>query len=478
MKLGRRSGLILSAASAICLMTAFAGVAVASPAGGVKGDPQPELKPFKLGNLSASSAGSIAMEPNGSIVAAYDIPVGNGRTLVCVLNRGKNACTDKPVLAPLDNEDSSGSPEVFIPSANHVDVLIGMCCDDNPSGDDLLFESTNGGKSFGTPVRVGGVSISAAALVGDNIVFGGGDDGAGQVVEGVSLASPGPPATTANPVTKTAFDIGVGSYRSGALVGSDFEGVSFDTTYVSYAPSGDDFNATGSYHVVGTFPKEQLLGMSGSALLTIQNDGHTTAELRLFNGTNFSAPHAVPGSSGGGPEVFTVDQDPSGAVHVFSVRAANNPVYEMVERTTTNGGRTWGGPVNLGNATLDNSFTAALDSHGSGLVLGTGDPIAYPVLAAQGVSFKIKPSTIHKGKSATASGKGSPAATGRVVTLQVERSGKWFNVTTTHEKSGGSFSFKIKGTSAGSFRYRAVAADDAGYLLFGYSNAQSLRVSG
>jgi hypothetical protein len=49
---------------------------------------------------------------------------------------------------------------------------------------------------------------------------------------------------------------------------------------------------------------------------------------------------------------------------------------------------------------------------------------------------------------------------------------------TSHEKSDGSFSFTIKGKSDGAFRYRAVAADLAGYLQFGYSNARSLRVTG
>jgi len=478
MTLGRRSGLALSAASAICLITALAGTALASPSAGVKGDPQPELKPFKLGILNATTPGSIAMEPDGSLVAAYGIGVGNGRTLICVLDRGKSACSDKPVLTPLDNEDAEGSPQVFIPSANHVDVLASMCCDANPAGDDLLYESTNGGKSFGAPVRVGNVSVGVAALVGNNIVFTSGDNGAGQVIESVSLAAPGPPATTANPVTKEAFDVGVGSYRDGALVGSDSSGASFDSTYVTFAPKGSDFNATSSYHLVGTFSKEDLLGMSGSAVLTIQTDGHSSAELRLFNGTGFSAPRSVPGSAGGGPEWFSVDQDPSGAVHVFSSRGLANPSYDLIERSTTNGGKTWSAPVDLGDAIADTNFSAALDSHGSGLGLGTGAPTGYPVLAAQGVSFKITPGSIHKGKSATASGKGSPGAVGRVVTLQVERSGKWYNVATTHEKSGGSFSFKIKGSSAGSFSYRAVAADLAGYLQYGYSNAKSLHVTG
>ena len=36
--------------------------------GGVKGSPQPELKPFRLG--PAATGGSVAIEPDGSLVVA------------------------------------------------------------------------------------------------------------------------------------------------------------------------------------------------------------------------------------------------------------------------------------------------------------------------------------------------------------------------------------------------------------------------
>jgi hypothetical protein len=476
MKRGRRSSLVLGAASVICLVTALAGTAMASPAGGVKGDPQPELTPFKLGNLHASP-GSIAMEPNGSLVAAYDIGVGNGRLQICVLDRGAKGCASKVILSPLSNDDTFGTPEVFIPSANHVVVLQGACCDRSSDGGDVLYSSTDGGRTFGPPVRVGSLGVSAAAVVGGQLVFTSGDDHDGSEVESISLSSPGStPSTVVK--SKAAYDAGLGSYHGGVLLSSDFLGNSFYTTYAEFAKSGDNFNTASSYHSVGAFPKEQLIGVSGNALLTIQTDGHSAVELRLFNGTSFSAPHSVPGTAGGGPEDFAVEQDPSGTVHVFSERGLASPIYALIERSTSNGGKTWSAPVDLGDAIDDNGFAAALDSHGSGLVLGAGEALVYPVLASQGVSFSLKSASISKGRSTTGSGKGSPASTGRTVTLQVERSGKWFNVATTHEHSGGTFSFTIKGTATGTFRYRAVASDLAGYLMYGYSNAKSLKVSG
>jgi hypothetical protein len=479
MRRGRRSGLVLAAASALCLVPAFAGAAMASPLGVVKGAPQPELKPFKLGNLNANSPGTIAMEPDGSLVAVYDIQSGAGKTVVCVLDRGKSACADKPLLTPLDGDSTFNTPEVFIPSANHVYVLQSTCCDSNTNGDNLLYASTDGGKTFGAPVRVGGgVGVDAAALAGNDIVFTEGDSGALNI-QSVSLTSPGPPPSTATPVTGDVFGVGVADYRGGALVGGDFSGASFDTAKVVYAPADSDFNATGSYRTVGKFPKETFLAMSGDALLTVQTQGKEDMLLRLFNGRGFGASHVMPGGAGCtiGCSI-AIDQDPSGAVHVFIERSAFD--YDLVERTTTDGGSKWGGAVNLGNAISDGGFAAALDSRGTGLVLGTDVPLAYPVLADQGVSLSLSRSSIRKGQTVSASGRVTPHDSGRSVQLQVEvGKNTWRNVTGAKAttKSGGSFSIKIKGKSAGTFTYRAVASDLAGYLQFGYSGGRTLKVT-
>lgn len=124
-------------------------------------------------------------------------------------------------------------------------------------------------------------------------------------------------------------------------------------------------------------------------------------------------------------------------------------------------------------------FAASLDSRGSGLVVGTEPAVGYPVLATQSVTFSLRPSAIRKGKSATGSGKVSPAWSGHLITLQVQgRTGRWFTAATTREKSDGSFSFTIKGKSDGTFKYLVVAADLAGYLQSGYSGVRQLRVTG
>lgn len=462
----------------LCLFTALGGVAsAAANAGGVKGSPQPEIKPFGIGK-SANGTGSVAIEPDGSLVVAYNIGSGNGKTAVCLLNRGSNKCSTGPALTPPSDDDLFGTSEVFIPKANHVVVLQGDCCDDSAAGGDVLFTSTNGGKTFGAPVRIGSLGVGVAALVGGDIVFSTGDNHDGLEIESVpAIGAAGPPAEIANPITATAYDVGVGSYKNGVLAATDQSLTASYTTEVLYASAGKDFNATASYKGVGTFKNEQLVGISGDALLTEQTNGKEALVLRIFNGKSFGKGHVVPNTGGSGPEWFTFDTDPSGHVHVFSESTHLSPIYNLFEETTATGA-SWSAPVDLGSAVDYRYFAAALDATGSGLVLGTYPAQGFPVLATQGVSFALSKSSTAKGHAVTGSGKASAAAKGRVIQLQQLRSGLWYPVASTHESASGSYSFSIKDSGAGTYTYRAVASDRAGYVQYGYSAARALKVTG
>src|SRR5450755_1331670 len=135
---------VLAAVTAglMCASAALAGAAVASSAApasgisGVKGDPQPEIKPFKIAAVGYGGANA-AVESNGALVVAYAIANGDGKTVVCVLARGASKCSSSVTLSPLDGDDLEGTPAVFAPSPNHVVVLMGTCCDENPNGGDL-----------------------------------------------------------------------------------------------------------------------------------------------------------------------------------------------------------------------------------------------------------------------------------------------------------------------------------------------------
>jgi len=471
----RRSAVAVLSAGLLCLVTALSGTAYAH-AKGEKGDPQPELKPFKIG--AGISGGTVAIEPDGSLVVAYDVATKNteGAIEVCVLKRGGTACTTKVELRTLSSDDVFNTPQVFALSNTHIVVLQTTCCDANIDGGDLLFSSTDGGKTFGMPVRVGFVSTVGAVSVGGNIVFIGGDPHSGTQVASIPDDATAPQLGF-DQVTATApSDVAISAYKNGVLAGSDVLSKGHYTTKVDYASSGTDFN-TGPYTKVGTFKDEFIVGMSGSALLTGQDNGKGHLLLRLFNGTSYGSPHAVPGYKGVSLGLWaTIDRDASGVTHIFAESTSVGPIYDLLE-TSTRSGTSWSGRTDLGNAIDNNTFGVSLDSTGSGMVLGgSGKEFGYPVLATQKVTFALSKSSIKTGKKVKGKGTVTVAAKGRKVWLQIERKGLWYNVASTKESASGSFTFTIKGSSTGTFRYRAVANDHAGYVQFGYSSGRSLTV--
>ena len=92
----RRSVLAASAASVLCLCTILAGTALANPAGGIKGDPQPDHKPFRI--ATASTVGGITFDGDRTIVA-YG---ANGKIVVCAINLGQRKCSYKTVITTPD----------------------------------------------------------------------------------------------------------------------------------------------------------------------------------------------------------------------------------------------------------------------------------------------------------------------------------------------------------------------------------------
>ena len=378
----RRATLAAVSATVLGLLTTAGGpaAAISAHSGRGPGSPLPALKPFRIG--PSSGPGSVAVEPDGALVVAYAIKAGHGKTVVCVLNRGARACRSRTTLTPLSGDTLFGTTYAFVSSANHVEVIQEACCDASPAGGDLLWTSANGGTSFGAPTRFGTLGITAAALVGSYIVYMPGGDSSAQV-GAVPVGAGEAPGTIATPVPGAAAGVGIGSYHSGALVAAD-DLATPDTTHVAYARAGSDFDATAAYHRVATFKGEAVIGLSGGALLTEKTSGQDQLELRLFNGQGFGPAHTVPHASGGGPEWFTIDQDPSGRVHVFNESTHLARAYHLYEVSTSTGAR-WTRPADLGNAIQDNSFAAGLDGNGSGLVLGTSPAWGYPV-PAQNVS--------------------------------------------------------------------------------------------
>jgi hypothetical protein len=468
----RRSILAISAGVVLCVSTALSGAALASPASGVKGDPQPDHKPFQI--AGASTAGGITLSADG-VVVAYAVTATHNKIVVCPIKPGGRKCSFQTVITTPDSGtlEPFGVTGVFHPSANHIAVLQNTCCDTATDGDTLLYTSTDNGKTFGAPVRVGNLGVGASVLIGNDIVFTA-SDVAGTHVESIPVSASGPPASTATLTTAQAVDVGIGDDHGAVLEGFDILTTDY-TTHIYYAPTGSNFDLKSSYRDIATFNHEQLMGVSGDAVLTRQTTGKQRALLRFCTSRGCSTAHQVPGPDNPGPNAFGIAQDQGGVTHVFSSGGyASGPLYDLIDLSTSNG--THWSNLDLGDAINSTSFTAALNSRGAGMVLGSTPAWAYPVFIPQAVSFSLKSSSIKKGQSTVGSGHVSPAFLGLAVALQVERSHSWYTVATTHESKSGAFSFKIKGSTTGTFHYRAVASDLVGEFLYGYSPARALTV--
>jgi hypothetical protein len=467
----------LSVAAVTGALTFTGGVASASV---TKGSPQPELKPFTVAAKDFSGGGSVAILPSGTLLAAFDLPTtdNRGETKICILPRSGRAClSSSPIIIPPHGASNSttGIPQVLVLSAKDVDVLI----DDVTSGD-LLYSSTDAGRSFGSsPIVVGNTSgpvvgVDESALIGKNLVFGQTQGSSGAQVVSVSVDSPVAPTTAATASSVEAEGIGIGSSKGGALVA---DSTFTPSVIVSYAKAGKNFDATSSYAKVGTYSNESLIGMSGNVLLTQSSTGSFPVRLRVFNGTKFGVAHTVPHGYSPGPEEYVVDRDPSGEIHVFTILSSTG--YELQEQSTSNGAH-WSSRRTLASAETSGTVDGALDATGSGIILGTnaegGIAKAYPVLASQSVSFALSKSTVKEGAKIKATGKARPIKKGRTITLERLEHGLWHSVRTTKESKTGAFSFTIKTKSVGSFTYRAVGSDTAGFVEFGYSAGRTLHV--
>jgi hypothetical protein len=451
-------------AGAICLFAGFSGIASAGPSSTVKGSPQPELAPFVIAGTGSAGA-QVALGPNKTFVVVYQV---NAHYEVCVLARGARKCKSKVELNSENGSSDVNDPQVFVVGSD-VDVVMGECC----YADYLLFQSTNGGKSFGAGENIG--TNDDLQGIGSAVV-----DGTDAIVDSAPLYDPAAAEQTSASVVPNGSgnneleNSGIGTYKGGVLVAaSTFANV--PSTRVYYAPEGSDPGSLSSYRAVGTFSNARFQFLEGNALITQKVNGKTPFEIRMFNGTSFGAEHEVPYSDDGGPQWFGAAVSSSGRVFFFSSR--NQDSYDLYIESTTNGSH-WTTRRNYGNAVTSDSFNGALDSIGSGIVVGAGNPVrAYPVMVSQPVSFHLSRSSVVEGTRVTATGVGSHPKAGRTVKLERLIAGLWHNIASTSESASGKFTFHITEHTAGSYTFRARASDETGYVQYGYSAAKVLKVS-
>jgi hypothetical protein len=239
-------------------LASLGGPALATTSSTIKGSPQPELAPFLVGTSNGPS-GVSTDGSNGNLIVAYEVSTPNtdGAIVVCVLKRGARSCASKTTLYTKDASSVHGTPLVTV-EGSLVYVAMDECCNAN----DLLFESTNGGKSFAAPVPLGtanGPDIDVSDAFGAGRVghLMGAETDAGTQFP-VEFAPFDDPAdgqvVTAMTDSADFFTAGLGSYKGGVIAaGSD----SNDVTIASFAPANSRV-----FHTVGRFSGQQLIAAS------------------------------------------------------------------------------------------------------------------------------------------------------------------------------------------------------------------------
>lgn len=461
-----------SLAAGIAIVTAL--VAAATPAladGGVKGDPQPELSLFSIGN-PGGGAGTGVVLPDGNLVVAT--PSSSGATIhVCVLHPGSRACVSTATLAAYTGgggDSFSGTVEVLSTGGNDVSVVSEDCCYLQVGGIDggaVVFDSTNGGATFGHEIPAGTIqNVDAAAYVDGQIVVAGENQVQSFPVD------PGS-ATTALATMPSGrnYDASLTPYHNGVLFASD----NLTDTYVEYAPSGSDFNTTADYRAVGTIAGQETVALSGDALLTDPGGSLTGGEkLRFFNGTAFGAQYSVPDSKAGDDGYFAM-QEVGTVVHVFFIGRRDS--YDVLTEATANG-TAWSPQTQytVGSAIAAGRLSPVLGPTGAGIVVqcaeeGGAPVFAQPVLLTQDVHVVLAASHVKVGHTTVLHGTATPRLAGQVVTLERLDAGLWYPVSVGHETGTGAFSFTVPAVTR---TYRAVVNEKLGYYEYGYSNAATV----
>jgi hypothetical protein len=454
----------------IGLLAAAAVGAAATPAlagGGVVGAPQPELAPFRLTTVAGNGSGAVL--PDGNLVIAT--PSKSGTTAqVCVLVPGARRCASIVTLRAYRsgaNQDTfNGTVEVVPTGGAALSVVVNDCCYIGANGGAAVFDSTDGGRTFGGEQQAGDIAtIGAATFAGGSIVVGSYAQG-GLQVQAISPHPTTPQQSYAVPVGGADGDTALATYQGGVLVASD----DLTTTHVEFAKAGSALNTSSSYARVATFPHELVVAASGNAVLTDPGGSLTGGErLRFFNGTSFGPAYRVPDTTLGDDGDFAM-QETGRTVHVFLVGRRDG--YDVFEESTSDG-RHWTALHRYAADVGATSLVPVLGPTGAGLLDETaGAPESeQPVLNAQVVHLRAASARVHLGHTDRLVGTAAPPLPGEAVVLQELLGGAWFPVRSTKELGTGAFTFTVGAATA---TYRAVVADKPGYVVYGYSNAATV----
>jgi hypothetical protein len=256
----------------------------------------------------------------------------------CRVPRGSTACDNSIVLGP-PLEGIGRTSYVFAPSAGRVLIETYRCCGEDEGN--YVYESTDGGQTFGTARRIGKLDHQSEAVFGP-----------GEAISGASISRfqrmplTGPPATTTadfdsgfpNPIYS-----GMGIFGTGTPVQVMSDGD--DTSFV--VNTGGSFNSSSQWSSATplTPPGSESRvagGPAGLVLLDLEGEpGERFLAARVFDGSGFGAPVTV--SEKADPIFFDLWAEPStGRFHAVWIANGQDP--DELRWAFSDDGTTWSEP--------------------------------------------------------------------------------------------------------------------------------------
>jgi hypothetical protein len=385
----RRSRLLALSVTVVALL-----IAPAAQAGGGFGVSGP-AKPFQAG---IGQRPDISVDTSGVAHVVWDETAGGADDPdpihYCTVQPGGTACSSEKVLTP-PLDAISRSTYVFTPTPGRVLVESYRCCDTNGVAGNYVFESTDGGQTFGPARRIGNIDHQSDAVFGP-----------GEGISGASISEfQRMPLTGPAAATRAEFDAGfpVPTHSDIAIFGTGTPlQVMSDTDNTSFVvqTGGGSPNATNQWTSAtpltppGGEPR-MAGGHAGVVMLYRTGEpGERTLVARKFDGSAFGPPVKV--SEQGDPIEFDLHADPvNGRFHAFWIANGESP--NELRWAFSDDGLTWSKPqVVLAGDEADNAFhlqvAAGPDGNGFGVWDRNNDNDAIRVIELKPGAGVVQPS--------------------------------------------------------------------------------------
>jgi hypothetical protein len=306
-----------------------AAAAIALPAAAVAGGGfgvTSAVQPFQVGT---GEFPDIAVDSAGTAHVVWNTDDGSADTAdpvhYCQVPRGTTSCLrEQTFTLPLDT--TGPSTYVFAPSANRVLIESYRCCGDAEGN--YVFESTDGGQTFGTARRIGKIDHAQDATFGPGeAISGARADAAAEAYQRMPLtgaAAAGQANLDSGITIPTHAGVGIFNGTTPVQVFSDGTKTTFTRNTGGDANSASNWTAPTTLTPAGDEPRVAG-GPAGLVLLyTVGDPGARTLAARKFDGTNFGAPVNV--SETGDPVGADLSGEPStGTFHAVWVDNADSP---------------------------------------------------------------------------------------------------------------------------------------------------------